>query len=79
MQNDTTLWTGPGRAAAAARALRMKRWRTALATIGASLRTLLHRGRTRRALESLSDHDLRDIGLSRADAWREARKPFWLP
>jgi uncharacterized protein YjiS (DUF1127 family) len=57
----------------------MKRWRAALATMGVTLRTWLHRGRTRRALESLSDHELRDIGLTRRHAWREARKPFWLP
>lgn len=35
------------------------------------------RARQRRALASLSDHALRDIGLSRADALDEAEKPFW--
>jgi uncharacterized protein YjiS (DUF1127 family) len=29
------------------------------------------------ALQSLDDHMLRDIGLSRADIEREATKPFW--
>jgi len=79
MQNDTTLSTGPDRTAATARALRMKRWRTALATIAATVGAWLHRGRTRRTLEALSDHELRDIGLTRTHVWREARKPFWLP
>lgn len=35
------------------------------------------RSRERQALLSMDDHMLRDIGLSRADIWGEARKPFW--
>ncbi|MCL4767975.1 MAG: DUF1127 domain-containing protein [Hyphomicrobiaceae bacterium] len=31
----------------------------------------------RRALLALSDHTLKDIGLSRADAYREASRPWW--
>jgi uncharacterized protein YjiS (DUF1127 family) len=37
----------------------------------------LERARQRRQLAELSDHMLRDIGLTRADAWAEAEKPFW--
>ncbi|MGO4127282.1 DUF1127 domain-containing protein [Inquilinus sp. YAF38] len=37
----------------------------------------LRRARTRRQLDSLSDHELRDLGLDRGDAVVEARKPFW--
>jgi uncharacterized protein YjiS (DUF1127 family) len=33
--------------------------------------------RERRALLSLSDRGLKDIGLSRADAYREATRPWW--
>lgn len=33
--------------------------------------------RERRALMSLSDHSLKDLGLSRADAYREANRPWW--
>ena len=33
--------------------------------------------RQRRELAGLSDETLRDIGLSRVDALREARRPFW--
>jgi uncharacterized protein YjiS (DUF1127 family) len=35
------------------------------------------RARERQALLSMDDNMLRDIGLSRADMWDEARKPFW--
>ena len=31
----------------------------------------------RAALGSLDDRMLKDIGISRAAAWSEARKPFW--
>jgi uncharacterized protein YjiS (DUF1127 family) len=37
----------------------------------------MERQRQRRALASLDDRMLRDIGASRAEAWRECRKPFW--
>lgn len=37
----------------------------------------LDRSRQRRALGRLDDHLLRDIGISRAAAAREARQPFW--
>ena len=33
--------------------------------------------RQRRALLALSDHMLKDIGITRAEAEREARRPFW--
>ena len=35
------------------------------------------RAQQRRRLMELSDLGLRDIGVSRADAWAEYRKPFW--
>jgi uncharacterized protein YjiS (DUF1127 family) len=41
--------------------------------------TWFDRARQRRRLSELSDHMLRDIGLTRADAWAEADKPFWRP
>ena len=37
----------------------------------------LQRARTRRQLDALSDHELRDLGLDHGDAMREAAKPFW--
>jgi uncharacterized protein YjiS (DUF1127 family) len=36
------------------------------------------RARQRRRLSQLDDHFLRDIGLTRAEAEEEARKPFWV-
>jgi uncharacterized protein YjiS (DUF1127 family) len=33
--------------------------------------------RERRALLALSDHMLADLGLTRADAYREGTRPFW--
>ena len=41
--------------------------------------TWLDRARQRRQLCELSDHMLRDIGLTRADVWAEVAKPFWRP
>jgi uncharacterized protein YjiS (DUF1127 family) len=35
------------------------------------------RRRTRRALLSLNDEQLKDIGLSRSQAFAEAVRPFW--
>jgi uncharacterized protein YjiS (DUF1127 family) len=35
------------------------------------------RSRERRQLARLSEHDLRDIGVSRATLYIELRKPFW--
>lgn len=37
----------------------------------------LRRARQRRDLAALSDHSLRDIGMSRADVDFEIGKPFW--
>ena len=37
----------------------------------------MERARQRRLLDALSDHMLKDMGLSRFEADREARKRFW--
>jgi len=37
------------------------------------------RAEQRCALKELDTRQLKDIGISRADAVREAHKPFWLP
>ena len=38
-----------------------------------------NRAEQRRQLAVMSERDLKDIGLGRADARREAAKPFWRP
>jgi uncharacterized protein YjiS (DUF1127 family) len=42
-----------------------------------AVRLMYQRTRQRRALLERDDHLLSDIGLSRDEAAREARKPFW--
>lgn len=37
----------------------------------------LHRAYSRNELRTLSDRDLRDIGVTRIDARQEYAKPFW--
>ena len=41
------------------------------------LHTALDRRRSRLALLEMSDEQLKDIGLSRADAYREGHIPLW--
>jgi uncharacterized protein YjiS (DUF1127 family) len=43
----------------------------------ALLKTWQRRMRDRRALATMDERSLRDLGLSRYDAFYEARKPFW--
>ncbi|MEM6903859.1 MAG: DUF1127 domain-containing protein [Pseudomonadota bacterium] len=50
---------------------------TRLEPVFATLELWQTRARQRRQLASLSDHMLRDIGISHADAHAEASKPFW--
>jgi uncharacterized protein YjiS (DUF1127 family) len=55
-------------------------WARAGAAAGEAVTRLLvwhERARERRALLGLSDLQLRDIGISRADAGSEGDKPFW--
>ena len=37
------------------------------------------RAEQRHALSELDERMLKDIGVTNADAYKEARKPFWLP
>lgn len=53
------------------------RLRTVLQRVATTLSLWAERARSRKELEELSDHSLRDIGLTRADVWREATKPWW--
>jgi uncharacterized protein YjiS (DUF1127 family) len=46
-----------------------------------SLRTKLNlwheRSKSRNRLAAMDAYGLKDIGLSRCDAWQEVNKPFW--
>lgn len=53
---------------------RLFNWERVMRRIGEWQR----RSRSRQELERLSDATLRDIGITRCDAHREAHKPFWM-
>jgi hypothetical protein len=55
------------------RSLTATSWDGCFAWIGGCL----DRGSQRRALSELDDHLLRDIGITRLQALREAGKPIW--
>jgi uncharacterized protein YjiS (DUF1127 family) len=48
-----------------------------MAALLRSVAESFRRGRQRRDLAALSEHSLRDIGLSRADVELEVSKPIW--
>lgn len=58
---------------------RQRAWGGALAATAELLRAWSARARERRSLAGLNDDLLRDLGISRADADAESRKPFWRP
>ena len=64
---------------ASSRARQRSSWARAVQRAVDLLLTWQQRARDRRQLQSLSDHMLRDIGLTRADVFAEASKPFWRP
>ena len=50
--------------------------------LGAGLRLVLEwerRARERKTLAEMTDHMLKDLGITRSDAVRESEKPFWRP
>ncbi len=42
-----------------------------------TLQLWIDRHHHRQQLSQLSDHMLKDIGLSKADVYKEVQKPFW--
>jgi uncharacterized protein YjiS (DUF1127 family) len=48
-------------------------WRAAVWTVA----LWHHRAKSRRVLATLTARELADVGLSRADQWRECSKRFW--
>lgn len=73
MRDATTIHAAARKAAAAP----AESWGSLLGDLYLLLEGWVERRRQRRALLGLSDALLKDIGVSRADALREARKPFW--
>ncbi|MEN3953572.1 DUF1127 domain-containing protein [Iodidimonas sp. SYSU 1G8] len=51
-------------------------WRD-LSALAARIEVAWERQSERRRLGALDDRALKDMGFSRADAWREASKPAW--
>ena len=66
-----SLWNGAATLA--------KKASAGIGTVFADLYTWRERARQRRLLLTLSDHMLKDVGITRADAEFEARKPCWTP
>jgi uncharacterized protein YjiS (DUF1127 family) len=54
-----------------------ERLRAALSWVILTLLRWQELARQRRSLAAMSDHMLKDLGLTRADALREAGRPFW--
>ena len=50
---------------------------TALLRVVAMIEMAVERRRSRLALLEMSDAQLKDIGISRSEAYREANRPFW--
>ena len=63
------IWAGASTASPTVRQMMAGAWATVM--------VWHQRASERRALRSLDDHFLKDVGLSRADVWQECRKPFW--
>ena len=61
------------------RLLRADNWRRWTTVVSAIVALWLERGRSRRVLATLDDHQLRDIGVTRDEARIESAKPFWQP
>ncbi len=59
------------------RFLRTEHWLAVMTAVISTIAAWRELSRSRRVLAALDGHQLRDIGLSRADARLESAKPFW--
>ena len=74
------MWIEDTQGTGTAPAKRLRRWiaeALALALVPMRMATWRERLRQRRALERLDERLLRDVGIDRLTARREAEKPFW--
>ena len=60
-------------------AARPRRFRDMVSAVLRRVELWIERRRQRHMLFELTDDQLRDIGLSRSEAFREASTPFWRP
>ena len=58
---------------------RLNHWTVWRGRVFGLIEVWMRRSRTRRELSDLNDHELADIGVSRAQARFESDKPFWTP
>ena len=63
------IWAGSSQTFPSVREVVTKAWRV--------IYEWQQRADDRAALASFDDRMLDDIGVTRAEAWRESRKPFW--
>lgn len=52
-------------------------WQPSAGHLSAIFKVWFQRARQRQQLAQLTDRELRDIGVSLAEAYSEATKPFW--
>ena len=76
MTTIETIYRGPEPRAHASKAS-AGRARFSLASALTRLEAILERRRSRKALLEMTDDQLKDIGLSRSQAYGEAYRPFW--
>ena len=55
----------------------VRRIKVVIRSLAAMADRMMMRRRTRLALLEMTDEQLKDIGVSRADAYREGSRPFW--
>jgi uncharacterized protein YjiS (DUF1127 family) len=55
----------------------VRRITVVIRSLAAMVDRMMMRRRTRLALLEMTDEQLKDIGVSRADAYREGSRPFW--
>ena len=80
MAEPTAAGSAPGLGASSTQARLYEENSSRSAAIPRTVSLWLDRRRRRRALQDLAernDHLLADVGLTRAEALREAGKPFW--
>jgi len=56
---------------------RTDRWLASVAAVFSTIALWRQRGCSRHVLATLDDHQLHDIGVTRAEARIESAKPFW--